>query len=558
MSELPRITGNGRGIGIAKVAVLAVGQAIAAGTAAFATRDVFSALRDTLAATPFLPLGLIALAGISIAGLRIWERVVAEKVGQHYASDLRLKLFNHFSRMPIGYVDQRRQGSMALRFVGDLAAVRNWVSLGIARLISSLIVLPLATVVLFLLNPTLGLAASIPIGFGLLTMAMIAPRLGEVHRRLRSRRGGLAADMSERIPHAPELRLMGRMQVENRTLLHRTDKMIEAAIKRVKGAALLQAIPDAISGLAAASLLFAAFRSGIPAAEVAGAMAAVGLMIKPMRDLAGVGDRYRAWIAARDKCVDLLNKPRISRPKSLGSPLANEPQSVRFENVETEHLTGIDLVVEAGQKVAVMGPNGSGKSTLLALAAGLEAAIAGKVLIGEHAPSSLSSSVRKRMISFVGSKSPILAGSLRRAMTMGAAQQPSDAQILQAANSYGLRGMVERLGGLDGHVAEAGRNLSSGEVRRIMLVRAALSESRLLLLDEPDDALDVEGVGLVRQLLDGTSATTILITHNTEIARQMDLVLFVSDGRIVQCGLPEDVFDSKGPAQDFFSRLHAA
>ena len=306
MSELPRITGNGRGIGIAKVAVLAVGQAIAAGTAAFATRDVFAALRDTLAATPFLPLGLIAVAGISIAGLRIWERVVAEKVGQHYASDLRLKLFNHFSRMPVGYVDQRRQGSMALRFVGDLAAVRNWVSLGIARLISSLIVLPLATVVLFLLNPTLGLAASIPIGFGLLTMAMIAPRLGEVHRRLRSRRGGLAADMSERIPHAPELRLMGRMQVENRTLLHRTDKMIEVAIKRVRGAALLQAIPDAISGLAAASLLFAAFRSGIPAAEVAGAMAAVGLMIKPMRDLAGVGDRYRAWIAARDKCVDCL------------------------------------------------------------------------------------------------------------------------------------------------------------------------------------------------------------------------------------------------------------
>lgn len=558
MNELPKITGNGRGIGIGKVAVLAVAQAVAAGTAAFATRDVFAALRDTLAATPFLPLGLIALAGISIAGLRIWERVVAEKVGQNYASDLRLKLFNHFSRLPVGYVDRRRQGSMALRFVGDLAAVRNWVSLGIARLISSLIVLPLATVVLFLLNPMLGLAASIPIGLGLMTMALVAPRLGEIHRRLRSRRGGLAADMSERIPNAPELRLMGRMQVENRTLMRRTDKMIDAAIKRVRGAALLQAIPDAISGLAAASLLFAAFRSGIPAAEVAGAMAAVGLMIKPMRDLAGVGDRYRAWIAARNKCVDLLNKPRISRPKSLGGPLANEPHSISFENVETEFLTGVDLVVEAGQKVAVMGPNGSGKSTFLALAAGLETALTGQVLIGDHAPSSLSSSDRKRMISFVGSKSPILAGSLRRAMIMGAAQQPSDTRILQAAKSYGLQGVVERLGGLDGHVTEAGRNLSSGEVRRVMLVRAALSGSQVLLLDEPDDTLDIEGAGLVKQLLDGTTATTILITHNTEIARLMDLVLFVIDGQIVQSGLPEEVFGSKGPAQDFFGRLNAA
>ena len=558
MSALPKIAGNGRGKGIAKVAALAVGQAVAAGTAAFSTRDIFAAMRDTPQMTPYLPLTLVALAGVAIAGLRISERVVAEKVGQSYASDLRLKLFSHFSRMPVGYVDQRRQGSVSLRFVGDLAAVRNWVSLGIARLISALIVLPIATIVLFLLNPTLGLAAAIPIGLGLITMALIAPRLGDIHRRLRSRRGGLAADMSERIPHAPELRLMGRMPLEVRTLMRRTEKMIEAAVKRVRGAALLQAIPDAISGLAAASLFYAATRSNISVAEVAGAMAAVGLMIKPMRDLAGVGDRYRAWIAARDKCVKLLNKPRVSRPKPSSDPFALEPQSVSFVDVETECLTDINLTVEAGQKIAIMGPNGSGKSTLLALAAGLETATDGQVLIGDHAPSSLNRSERKAAISFVGARSPILAGSLRRAMAMGAAQQPSDALILQTAESFGLDGLVERLGGLDGHVSEAGRNLSAGEVRRVMLVRAALSKSQLLLLDEPDDALDVEGAGLVKQLLDGTSATAVLITHNTEIARLMDCVLFINDGRIIQAGTPEDVFGSKGPAQDFFSGSYAA
>ena len=389
-------------------------------------------------------------------------------------------------------------------------------------------------------------------------MALIAPKLGDIHRRLRSRRGGLAADMSERIPHAPELRLMGRMHLEVRTLMRRTDSMIDASVKRVRGAALLQAIPDAISGLAAASLFYAATRSNIPVAEVAGAMAAVGLMIKPMRDLAGVGDRYRAWIAARDKCVKLLNKPRVSRPKPSSDPFALEPQSVSFIGVETECLTDINLTVKAGQKIAVMGPNGSGKSTLLALAAGLETATDGQVLIGDHAPSSLNRSERKAAISFVGARSPILAGSLRRAMAMGAAQQPSDALILQTAEPFGLSGMVERLGGLDGHVSEAGRNLSTGEVRRVMLVRAALSKSQLLLLDEPDDALDVEGAGLVKQLLDGTSATVVVITHNTEIARLMDGVLFIDDGQIIQSGTPKEVLDTNGPAQEFFNKPYAA
>lgn len=558
MSKLPKISGDGRGKGISIVALLAVGQAAAAATAAFSTRDVFAAMRDRLAAEPYLPLALIVLAGVAIAGLRIWERVVAEKVGQDYASELRLKLFEHFSRLPVRYVEQRRQGSTALRFVGDLAAVRNWVSLGIARLISSLIVLPLATLVLFLLNPVLGLAASIPIAIGLVMMALIAPRLGDVHRRLRSRRGGLAADMSERIPHAPELRLMGRMKVENKTLMRRTERMIEAAIKRIRGAALLRAIPDAVSGMAAASLLLAAYRSNIAAAEAAGAMAAVGLMIKPMRDLAGVGDRYRAWVAARDKCMKLLDKPRISRPKSPNVPLANEPQSISFENVETEHLSDVNVFVGAGKKIAVMGPNGSGKSTLLALAAGLETASSGKILLGDRAPASLGTSERKRMISYTGPRSPILAGSLRRAMTMGVAEQPCDTHILLTARTFGLQGLVERLDGLGGRVAEAGRNLSAGEVRRLMLARAALSQSQLLLLDEPDDALDVEGASLVIQLLNSTPATTILITHNMHIARQMDEVWFVRDGRVVQSGAPGDVLDSNGPAHEFFARLFVA
>jgi ABC-type multidrug transport system fused ATPase/permease subunit len=542
MNHLPSITGQGRGRGIALISLLALGQAAAAGVAAFATRDVFLAFRDASDALPLAALAMIAAAGLVIAGLRVGERVVAERVGQAYAAALRLRLFNHLTRMSARDVASRRSGGLAMRFVGDLAAVRGWVSLGIARLVSAAIVLPIAGGVLFLLNPDLGWAATAPIVIGLLVMALAGPRLGPAHRRLRERRARLAADMSERIPHAPELRLLGRLDTERRHLLRRTERLVESAMTRARGAALLRAIPDAVSGIAAAAVFLAALNSGAAGAEAAAALAMLGLVLQPMRDLAGVWDRQRAWVAARDKCDALLSTPTLRRPRGKGTdPVPDAPPAVCFSSVSAGRLVGVDITAPAGAAIAIVGGNGAGKSTLLGLAAGLEQPRDGAVTIGQRPAAGLTALERRRLVALVGTRSPILAGSLRRALTMGGAQRPDDAEILAEAGRFGLDHVIERLGGLDGRVAEGGRNLSAGEARRILLTRAALARPRLMLLDEPDDALDADGPALVEQLVRGGGATVLMVTHNPELARRMDLAWCVEDGRIIDSGPPDVV-----------------
>lgn len=553
MSRLPRIGAEGRGRRIALVALLALGQAAAAGIAAFATRDVFAAFHDTSVALPLLALAFVAAAGITIALLRVVERVLAESIGQDYAAALRLRLFRHLTQMSARDVAKRRNGALAMRFVGDLAAVRGWVSQGVARLVSASIVLPLATCVLFVLNPDLGLAAMIPIALGLVLMALVGPSLGPAHRRLRARRSRLAADMTERIPHAPELRLLGRTRTETNHLLRRTEQLITSALARARGAALLRAVPDAVSGIAAAGIFLMALRTGAPGAEAAGAIAALGLMVQPMRDLAGVWDRHRAWVAARDKCDAMLAAPKLNRPQSGGESLPNAPQRLRFAGVSSSSLGPIDIEAAAGQTIAIVGANGSGKSTLLDLAAGLEQPQAGEVLLGHRTPDSLSAAERRRTIALVGMRSPILAGSLRRALTMGTPKRHDDTAVVARAKAFGLKDVLARLGGLDGKVAEGGRNLSAGEARRILLARAALSEPRLMLLDEPDDALDADGPRLVERLVKHSDATTLVVTHNLALARRMDLLWYVEDGQILETGTPEELLTGRGPAGRFFT-----
>jgi ABC-type multidrug transport system fused ATPase/permease subunit len=559
VSRLPPIAGEGRVRGIALVAVLALGQAAATGVAAFATRDVFLAFRDAADVLPLIALSLIALAGFAIAGLRIAERVVAERVGQAYAAALRLRLFNHLARMPARAVADRRSGALAMRFVGDLAAVRGWVSLGVARLVSAAIVLPAAAGVLFLLNPALGLAASVPIVVGLVLMALAGPQLGPAHRRLRSRRARLAADMSERVPHAPELRLMGRIRTERRHLLHRTEQLVDSALARARGAALLRAVPDAVSGIAAAGVFLVALHTGAPGAEAAGALAALGLMLQPLRDLAGVWDRHRAWVAARDKCDELLATPLLERPRRRSArPMPDAPPAVTFAAVSAGRLADVDITAPAGCKVAIVGANGAGKSTLLGLAAGLEQPSVGRVLLDGKVPAGMTAGERRRLVALVGARSPILAGSFRRALTMGGGRRPDDAEIIATAEVFGLRHVLERLGGLDGRLAEGGRNLSAGEARRVLLARAALCKPRLMLLDEPDDALDADGPTLVERLLRRSDATALMVTHNLDLARRMDQLWYVEDGRIVEVGPPDVVLDGHGPAARFAAPRSAA
>ncbi|MEM6357840.1 MAG: hypothetical protein AAF844_19450, partial [Pseudomonadota bacterium] len=122
MSRLPPIATGARARSIAAVAALSLGQAISAGAAAFATRHVFAGLSLPSGDVPIAALGMIAFAGLAIAACRAREALVAERIGQHYAAELREKLFGHLSRLPARTLAERRSGGLALRFVGDLTA----------------------------------------------------------------------------------------------------------------------------------------------------------------------------------------------------------------------------------------------------------------------------------------------------------------------------------------------------------------------------------------------------------------------------------------------------
>jgi len=547
MTAVPTICGEGRAAGIAAVAASAVGQAVAAGIAAIATRQIFRDLHYGDAGLPVVPLAILFLAGAAIAGLRVWGRVAGEKLGQDYAISLRRALFTQLTLMPASVVANRRNGALALRFVGDLATARNWVGLGIARIISAAIVVPGAAAVLLALNLNLGLAAVAPLAVALAVMLAMAPWIAPLHKRLRRRRAGLAIDMMERVSVAPDLMLMGRDKIELKKLSKRSRELGTAAVGRALGAAALRGLPEIGSAAAAACLLLAAFHGDATPAEAAGALAVLAILAQPMRDLAGVWDHRCAWRIARHKCEILFASPTLEPANVTRTPRPKGPARLVFKHAAKGALLDLDATATPGAKIAISGANGAGKSTCLALAAGLEFADHGRVEIDGVDISALRHRDRQRSVFYIGPRTPILRGSLRRTLTLGIRPRPDDVAIEAVARDFGLADVLARLGGLDGKVSEGGHNLSSGEARRIRLVRAALSQPRLLLLDELDAVLDAKGRDAVRTLVRETTATTLFVTNDPRLIACADIAWHLDRGTIVERTLVNDPSAGDGP-----------
>jgi ABC-type transport system involved in cytochrome bd biosynthesis fused ATPase/permease subunit len=287
-------------------------------------------------------------------------------------------------------------------------------------------------------------------------------------------------------------------------------------------------------------------------------LAALAILVQPLRDLAGVWDYRCAWVIARDKLETLLATPTL-KPADTGSKRGSTgPVHIAFKKVYREPLRGFEASAEPGQKVAIIGPNGAGKSTCLAVAAGLEPVDRGGVQFDGIDLAHLPHPQRRRTIAFVGPRSPILQGSLRRALTLGVKPRPADAAIERAARAYGLGDVLDRLGGLGGRVAEAGRSLSSGEARRVHLVRAFLANPGLLLLDEPDDVLDADGAQALRRLLQDSSATSLIVTRDASLARSADIVWYIETGQLLAVGTPDELIEHDGHVARSFRQRHVA
>lgn len=477
---LPPLLDRGRGRGLAVVAALTLVQGVAAGAAAFATRALFKEMHDG-GALPAAGLAILIGAGAVIAATRIAARYQGEQIGQDYARQIRAALFDHAARMPASAVAQRRVGYMSLRFVGDMTAFRNWLGLGLPRLVAGAVLIPTMLVVLWLLDPVLAYVVLPVIALTLLAITLGGLRLIPLQRRLRMRRARIAAEMAERMPMAPQLDRLGRRVKELAQLDKRTDAMIRAALRHRLSVETLKAVPDLAAGLAAALIILTGYRAGLGTGSIAAALAVLGLLLSPLRDLGGVWNHRAAFSAASSKAEAALSRAHRDVYRD-GKSLPKGPVEVVFDDVALPSGTRLTFSVERGADTELV-LHEHDSEAVVDMLLGLDAPSTGAIRLSGIDLRDLSRGTLRRNVQRVGTKPEILQGSLRRVLLMGCNDRLDDAALEALAREAGLDTLLDRISGLGGKVLEGGKNLTQTERLAISVVRVWLSHPKLILID---------------------------------------------------------------------------
>ncbi|MEJ6394232.1 ABC transporter transmembrane domain-containing protein [Gymnodinialimonas sp. 2305UL16-5] len=507
MSRRPAITGDLRWTGLLVLVCLALGQAVTMVVTAFATRDVIGALRDGSGVVPVEALIAIAVSGIMIFALRSAEGAVGERTGQSYAAAIRRVLFLHMTKMPMSAMARRRAGATALRYVGDLTAFKGWVARGVARLISACATIPAAFLILYLLEPRLALAAAFPIGVVMAAIFWLGRPLGDAHASLRSKRASLAASMAERLPQGIALRRSGRMKTELRALDGKSRNIVRAAVWRAWLAETVRAMPDAAAGIAGALCLLVCLDLGLGVADAVAALTALALVVWPLRHLADVRDRQKAFGVARSKLDAALATPRMpSIAKVEADP---DAPAIQLEGLCLPGLAPLDLTLERNEMRRLDGPESSGKTRMLLTLAGFEALPPGGRVqtLGGHPAAQTS-----RNVLYLGVHAPVLKGSLRRELTLGTGRSPTDEELEVVLSLAGLSEMAARVGGLGGQISEGLRNLTSTERTRLYLARGLIARPDLALVDADEIGLDGEDLLLLLDHLSACESAVLIVT----------------------------------------------
>lgn len=489
-------------------------------------------------------LGLLACTGIA-AWLRLIEQVDAECLGQDYVHQVRMTLYNRMCRFAPRAVSRRTTGATMLRFVGDLSALRRWVSLGLARIVVAAIVTVLALGFLAFLDLYLAVGALAILCLGFAGNLRLGPRMHQSVSESRKLRGRLAGNINEKIRAFSVLQVFNQAKRERRRFRRQSEQLRDAMIQRAKSAGLMRIMSDGATAASMGLILslgaLEVFWGKTSAGNVVAAMAVVGFLSNAFRDLGRVHEYRQSARVSEQKIMEFLRTKGMKGRASTLPPLVVKEGAVEFRNLKIKGLLhGISATAPGGKRIALVGPNGAGKSTLLHVAARLIDPDGGEVLIdGQDLTRHNLASVRSA-IGVISPDLPLLRGSVRYNLRY---RWPcaTETELARVKNLCAMDELLEKLpGGENYRLQEAGQNLSLGQRHRLCIARALLGNPAVLIIDEIDANLDPHVTEVLDRVMDEFPGTILMVTRSEKQLAKADFLWHLADGKLIKVAAPPE------------------
>ena len=555
--------------------ILGVFAAISAHSVALAIPQVLRELIDELATLGTLEnlyflVALVFGMGLLEAFLVLLRRWLVLTPVTGVESDMRANLFRKLQDLPVSFHDQWPSGQLLSRATQDLGLIRRWLSFGLVLLIANAATIAIGLVVLFSFSWILGtifFIVSIPIwikGFN------FESGYGRITRRSQDQAGDLATSVEESVHGIRVLKAFGRGDyaaqkfAAGATDLRSTE--LEKAGLIANMWAYLLFLPETALGLSMLAGVLLVAEGSLSVGGLVAFFATATVLRWPTESIGFLLALTLDAKTAISRHFEVIDEPVLIQDPLTPKTIRNAQGRLEFKDVHFSYpdpkpgssplLSGINLVLSPGESVALIGATGSGKTTLTALTTRLFEVSKGSIELDGIDIRDLTRSELRTHIAMAFEDATLFSTTVRENVLLGR-PDATDQDLADALDIAQAQFVYDLPDGVQTKIGEEGLSLSGGQRQRLALARAVAAKPKVLVLDDPLSALDVDTEAMVEKALRTvlSKTTALIVAHRPSTVQLADRVALLQDGKIVAVGKHVDLLASSSDYRLVISSL---
>ncbi len=500
--------------------------------------------------------GFIVLLGVMEAGFVLLRRWLVLTPGTHVEAGMRNTLYEKLQDLPVAFHDRWPSGQLLSRAVSDLHLIRRWMSFGLVLFVANFITIVAGLFILFTFSFWLGLiffVTTVPIwiaGFAFEAKYKVVARLSQ------DQSGDLATRVEEAVHGVRVLKSFGRGAFAASQFSSQASDLQSTEMRKAKAVAniwlYLILIPELAIGLSMLAGVWLVAQGEMSVGTLVAFFATAMVLRWPTESLGFLLSFTLEAKTATERFFEVMDELNpITDPKSP-KQVADPKGLLEFRDVVFRYpdaaedtaplLDGVNLRIQPGESVALIGLTGCGKSTLTALTTRLYEVTGGSITIDGVDIREVSRAELRTLIAMAFEDATLFSSSVRDNVLLGN-ENENEADLKQALEIAQAQFAYELPDGLDTTIGEEGLSLSGGQRQRLALARAVAAKPRILVLDDPLSALDVDTEAMVEDALRHVlkDTTALIVAHRPSTVMLADKVALLEDGKITAFGTHQEL-----------------
>jgi ATP-binding cassette, subfamily B, bacterial len=493
-------------------------------------------------------------------------------LGERVSADIRLTVYRHLLSLSPNFFASQRTGEVISRFTADTTLLQSVVGASLSMALRSCVTVIGGIVMMGFTSVKLTLLVLLAVPLVLAPVAILGKKVRELSRKSQDKVGDLGAYIDETLHEIHTVQAYTHEDKDRQLFSERVEAVMLVAKARIGYRSLLissvmflsigaiacvtwigakDVVSGAITGGELSAFMFYAVM-------VAGAVATISEVFSEIQRASGAAERL---IELANTPVDL---PELETPKHLPSKTELKLSgALSLENVhfsypsspEQQAISGLNLVLKPGERVALVGPSGAGKSTLFELLLRFYSLDSGSITLDGVDIADLSLHELRSQYALVPQESVIFAHNVLENVRYGRPDATEEEVIAACEAAKAHEFITEFKDGYQTYLGERGVRLSGGQKQRIAIARAILADRPLLLLDEATSALDAISEDKVKQALDTLmqGRTSLVIAHRLATVINVDRIIVLDKGCVVATGNHQTLMQTSELYREFAS-----